>query len=99
MQNIKDRITEQSSRCARAMLWLGMERVSQNKARLLVRSPSAFSTGKIRKAFLSQRAATDYMFDWRALHPWGIKESDLPAGECGSQPATKLLESPGFPGA
>ena len=26
------------------------------------------------------KGATDYTFDWRALHPWGIKESDLPAG-------------------
>jgi hypothetical protein len=26
------------------------------------------------------KGATDYMFDWRALHPWGIKESDFRPG-------------------
>jgi hypothetical protein len=62
------------------------------------RLPSAFSTGKIRKAFLSQRGAIDYMFDWRALHSWGIKDSDLPAGSVvlNRKPS---LESRGFPGA
>lgn len=26
------------------------------------------------------KSASVYMFDWRALHRWGLKESDLPAG-------------------
>src|SRR5258706_1245425 len=26
------------------------------------------------------RSANTYMFDWRALHRWGLKESDLPPG-------------------
>lgn len=44
------------------------------------------------------KGATDYMFDWRALRPWGIKDSDLPAGSVvlNRQPS---LESRGFPGA
>jgi hypothetical protein len=44
------------------------------------------------------KGATDYMFDWRALHPWGIKDSDLLAGSVvlNRQPR---LESRGFPGA
>jgi hypothetical protein len=43
------------------------------------------------------KGATDYMFDWRALHPWGIKDSDLLAGSVvlNRQPS---LESRGFPG-
>ena len=37
------------------------------------------------------RGASAYIFDWRALHRWGLREADLPPGSLVLSPATQLL--------
>jgi hypothetical protein len=55
MQNIRGSHNGAVPSLRESNVVVGDVRISQKKARLLVRSPSAFSMGKSRKAFLSQR--------------------------------------------